>query len=230
MSPKNAAYVAMSAVILCVCSWLTIPFTVPFTMQTFGVYCALLILGGRRGLAAIGLYLLLGIVGLPVFSGFRGGLGHVLGPTGGYILGFLFTGLAYLLLEKRLETLRWLPVVGLGKGKKLKKPTRVAVVDLGWANGIGALHRGERQELPLLRKARSILDPDDKFEPVVKVGGKKVPVLGQTGMTALTLNVTRCECAPRDVAVLDADPRMVRFPAWSAWTYWCCWAASRPAD
>ncbi len=42
MSVKNAAYIAMMAVILCVCSWLTIPFTVPFTMQTFGVYCAFL--------------------------------------------------------------------------------------------------------------------------------------------------------------------------------------------
>ena len=117
-------------------------------------------------------------------------------------------------VEASLEEVKWLPegtVVGLGKGKKLKKPTRVAVVDLGWANGIGALHRGERQELPLLRKARGVLNPEDKFEPVVKVGGKKVPVLGQTGMTALTLNVTKCECAPKDVAVLDADPRMVRF-------------------
>ena len=117
-------------------------------------------------------------------------------------------------VEASLEEVKWLPegtVVGLGKGKKLKKATRVAVVDLGWANGIGALHRGERQELPLLRRLRSLLNPEDKFEPVVKVGGKKVPVLGQTGMTALTLNVTKCECAPKDLAVIDADPRMVRF-------------------
>ena len=109
MSAKNAAYIAMSAVILCVCSWLTIPFTVPFTMQTFGVYCALLILGGKRGMAAIGLYLLLGIAGLPVFSGFRGGLGHVLGPTGGYIVGFLFTALAVGLAVDRFG--RGLPVL-----------------------------------------------------------------------------------------------------------------------
>ncbi len=46
---------------------------------------------------------------------------------------------------------------------------------------------------------------------MVKVGGKRVPILGQTGMTALTLNVTKCECSPKDMAVLDADPRMVRF-------------------
>ncbi len=99
MSARSIALIAMAAVIICVCSWITVPFTVPFTMQTFAVACALLLLGGRRGLAAIGLYVLLGIVGLPVFSGFRGGLGHLLGPTGGYILGFLFTGLAFLLLE-----------------------------------------------------------------------------------------------------------------------------------
>lgn len=113
MSTRNAAYIAMMAVILCVCSWLTIPFTVPFTMQTFAVYCALLLLGGRRGLLAIGLYILLGLVGLPVFSGFRGGPGHLLGLTGGYIIGFLFTGLGYLLLEGRLRSLGFLPRIVL---------------------------------------------------------------------------------------------------------------------
>ena len=113
MSTRNAAYIAMMAVILCVCSWLTIPFTVPFTMQTFAVYCALLLLGGRRGLLAIGLYILLGLVGLPVFSGFRGGPGHLLGLTGGYIIGFLFTGLGYLLMESKLRSLGFLPRVVL---------------------------------------------------------------------------------------------------------------------
>ena len=113
MSVKNAAYIAMMAVILCVCSWLTIPFTVPFTMQTFGVYCAFLLLGGKRGLLAVGLYILLGLVGLPVFSGFRGGPGHLLGLTGGYIIGFLFTGLGYLLMEGRLKTMAFLPRIAL---------------------------------------------------------------------------------------------------------------------
>ena len=113
MSTRNAAYIAMMAVILCVCSWLTIPFTVPFTMQPFAVYCALLLLGGRRGLLAIGLYILLGLVGLPVFSGFRGGPGHLLGLTGGYIIGFLFTGLGYLLMESKLRGLGFLPRIVL---------------------------------------------------------------------------------------------------------------------
>ncbi len=117
-------------------------------------------------------------------------------------------------IEASLEEIKWLPegtVVGLGKGKALKKPTRVAVLDLGWANGVGVLHRSERQELPLVRRLRAFVNPNERFEPVVRVGGKKVPILGQTGMTALTLNVTKCECSPKDLAVLDADPRMVRF-------------------
>ncbi|MBR4703620.1 MAG: alanine racemase [Oscillospiraceae bacterium] len=117
-------------------------------------------------------------------------------------------------IEASLEEIKWLPegtVVGLGKGKALKKPTRVAVLDLGWANGIGILRRSTRQELPLLKRLKVFVTPDDRFEPVVKVGGKRVPILGQTGMTALTLDVTKCECAPNDLAILDADPRDVRF-------------------
>ena len=113
MSTRSAACIAMMAVILCVCSWLTVPAAVPFTMQTFAVYCAFLLLGGKRGLLAVGLYILLGLVGLPVFSGFRGGPGHLLGLTGGYIIGFLFTGLGYLLMEGKLRSLAFLPRVAL---------------------------------------------------------------------------------------------------------------------
>lgn len=87
------------SVIMAVCSWLTIPAAVPFTMQTFGVFFALLFLGGKRGTASITVYLLLGAVGLPVFSGFSGGVGHILGATGGYMIGFVFIGVIYTLFE-----------------------------------------------------------------------------------------------------------------------------------
>ena len=96
---KNAAYTAMAAVIITVCSWLTVPFTVPFTMQTFAVFCVLLILGGKRGTAATVLYILLGMAGLPVFSGFNGGFAHVIGPTGGYMIGFVLIGILYTVFE-----------------------------------------------------------------------------------------------------------------------------------
>ena len=61
----------------------------PFTMQTFGIFAALGLLGGRRGTLAFLIYLLLGIVGLPVFSGFSAGAGVLFGATGGYLLGYL---------------------------------------------------------------------------------------------------------------------------------------------
>ena len=92
---------AMLVAILCVCGWLTVPLgDVALTMQTFGVFLTLYLLGGKRGTATIGVYLLLGGVGLPVFSGFRGGFGILLGATGGYLLGFLVTGLIYWLVER----------------------------------------------------------------------------------------------------------------------------------
>ncbi len=106
---KNTAYIAMAAVILTVCSWLTIPFTVPFTMQTFAVFAVLFILGGKRGTAAIGLYIAMGMIGVPVFSGFGGGVSHIIGPTGGYIIGFLFTGVLYMIFEHLLPEGKPLP-------------------------------------------------------------------------------------------------------------------------
>ena len=64
--------------------------------------CSLGTLGGRRGTLAILAYLLLGLVGLPVFSGFQGGPGVLLGTTGGYILGFLASALLYWGMTARL--------------------------------------------------------------------------------------------------------------------------------
>ena len=112
---RKMTFTAMAAVLICVCSWITIPFTIPFTMQTFAVFFAVLFLGGKNGIAAIALYLLMGMIGLPVFSGFRGGIGHLLGPTGGYIVGFLFTGIFYLMLEpfqKKSRFIRWVALAG----------------------------------------------------------------------------------------------------------------------
>ena len=99
MKLKSMTYISIMSVIIAICAWLTVPAAVPFTMQTFGVFFALLFLGGKRGTYAIALYLLLGAVGIPVFSGFSGGIGHLFGPTGGYILGFILTGIIYMIFE-----------------------------------------------------------------------------------------------------------------------------------
>lgn len=91
----DLAYIAIGAALIAVCAWISIPLTVPFTLQTFGVFFVLSALGGKRGTCSILVYILLGAVGIPVFAGFASGIGVLLGNTGGYILGFLLSGLLY---------------------------------------------------------------------------------------------------------------------------------------
>ena len=96
----DLVYVAIGAALIAICSWISIPTAVPFTLQTFAVFFVLLALGGERGTLATLVYVLLGAVGVPVFAGFSGGIGVLLGNTGGYIIGFLLTGLIYILFTK----------------------------------------------------------------------------------------------------------------------------------
>jgi len=92
---------ALFAALTAVCAWISIPVPdIAFTLQTFGVLLALGVLGGKWGTVSILIYLALGAVGLPVFAMFRGGPGVLLGPTGGYLWGFLATGLTYRAFEK----------------------------------------------------------------------------------------------------------------------------------
>lgn len=102
---RDLSLIALFTALIAVCAWISVPVPAPFvqfTMQTFAVFAALLTLGGKRGTYTVAAYLLLGAVGAPVFSGFRGGPGVLLGTTGGYILGFIFTGLLYWLMTDRL--------------------------------------------------------------------------------------------------------------------------------
>lgn len=103
---KNRAFIydlvliSISAALITVCSWINIPFgPVPFTLQTLAILAVMLTCGGRRGTMAILIYLLLGLCGVPVFAGFKGGLTAFAGPTGGFLVGFLFAALVYWLLE-----------------------------------------------------------------------------------------------------------------------------------
>lgn len=76
--------------LLTVCAWISIPATVPYTLQTFAVFLAVFLFGGRRAIYPVSAYLLLGAMGVPVFSGFQGGIQCLLGPTGGYLFGLLW--------------------------------------------------------------------------------------------------------------------------------------------
>ena len=89
LSAIGAALIAVSAFVS-----ITV-MAVPFTLQTLAIFAVLMSIGGKRGTVSIACYLLLGAVGVPVFSGFKGGLSVLLGPTGGFLAGFIFLGLIY---------------------------------------------------------------------------------------------------------------------------------------
>lgn len=89
----DMVYIGLSAAIIAVCSWISIPLTVPITLQTMGVVLISGLFGAKRGTLSILLYILIGAIGVPVFSGFKSGFGVLLGSTGGYIIGFIFTAL-----------------------------------------------------------------------------------------------------------------------------------------
>ncbi len=90
---KDMVFIALSTTIMIICAFITIPFYVPFTMQTFALFIIIGLLGTKKAFISVCLYLLLGAVGLPVFSGFKGGIGTLLGVTGGYLIGFLLTAI-----------------------------------------------------------------------------------------------------------------------------------------
>ena len=96
----DLVYISILVVLIAVCSWISIPLTVPVTLQTFGVFTAVGLLGGKRGTLAVLVYILMGAIGIPVFSGFTGGIGILAGTTGGYIVGFLFSALLMWGMEK----------------------------------------------------------------------------------------------------------------------------------
>lgn len=102
MKPKvlNLTLTALFAVIISVCSMLSFPAAVPFTLQTFGIFLALFVLGGKYGTLSIAVYVVLGLVGLPVFHNFTGGIGILMSGTGGYITGFILAGLLYAVITK----------------------------------------------------------------------------------------------------------------------------------
>ena len=89
---SNIALAAVLAALTAAFAYVSIPlpgFPAPISFQVFGVYFAGLLLGARWGGFSIALYLLAGIAGAPVFSGGASGLGYLLSPTGGYLIGFL---------------------------------------------------------------------------------------------------------------------------------------------
>lgn len=142
MRTVDMAYVAVFAVLIAVCSWISVPATVPFTLQTFGVFLAVGVLGGKRGTLAVLVYLLLGVVGLPVFAGFAGGVGALLGSTGGYIIGFLFSALVMWAMERLLGKKTWVLAASMALGLIVCYAFGTAWFMAVYANTTGAIGLG----------------------------------------------------------------------------------------
>lgn len=88
---RDMVYIGLSAAMICICAWMSIPLPsgIPVSLQTFAVFASVGLLGTYRAIAAVTVYLILGSLGVPVFSGFRGGVDMLVGTTGGYLLGLL---------------------------------------------------------------------------------------------------------------------------------------------
>lgn len=87
---RSIAFVALTIAIIAVSAWITVPIgPVPFTLQMFAVTFAIIVLTPKQAISAIAGYLILGAIGVPVFSGMRGGIGVLMGFTGGFLWGYL---------------------------------------------------------------------------------------------------------------------------------------------
>ncbi len=139
LSTLDLAYVALFAAILAICSWISIPTSIPFTLQTFGIFLAVGVLGGKRGSLSVLTYMLLGTVGVPVFPGFTGGIGIVLGSTGGYMIGFVFSALTMWGMECLLGKDKWALMLSMVAGLLVCYAFGTIWFMLVYANGNSAI-------------------------------------------------------------------------------------------
>ena len=115
ISAKKLCLSGLFTAIIVICSWITIPSAVPFTLQIFAIVLSCYVLG-FYALLSYFCYLLLGIIGVPVFSGFNFGISVIIGPTGGFLLGFIFTILISVIgrkLAKNQIVLFFITIIGL---------------------------------------------------------------------------------------------------------------------
>lgn len=117
LSTRSMVFTALFAAIICVAAPYSIQVgPIPITLATFAVYLAGAVLGAKRGAVTVVLYIMLGTVGLPVFSNFNAGFSALLGPTGGYIIGYIplviITGLFTEMKTNKIPRAVW-AVIGM---------------------------------------------------------------------------------------------------------------------
>ncbi len=116
LSVKQLAVIALFAAVECILAPFAIPLgttLVPISIATFVIYLFAYLLPPLECTLGVAVYLLLGAVGLPVFSGAAGGLGKMLGPTGGYLIGYLFLAFICSLIDWKFPKKYWLHIIGM---------------------------------------------------------------------------------------------------------------------
>ena len=116
---KSMTIISLMTAILCILGPITLPIPispVPISFVTLVIYFSVYVLGMKRGTISCLLYLLIGFIGLPVFSGFTGGIGKLLGPTGGYMIGYAFMAMICGIFIDRWATKRVLHIIGMALG------------------------------------------------------------------------------------------------------------------
>ena len=140
MKTRDMTLIAVMAALICAAGPLTIPAgPIPLSLATLAVYLAGSILGRKKGTLAVGLYLIIGIIGVPVFSGFSGGFQKLAGVTGGYLVGYLpcayLSGMGGELREK---TGWWFHTLMMVIGTVILYAVGTAVFMLHTGNALGA--------------------------------------------------------------------------------------------
>lgn len=122
MSPKaqTLTFIALSTAITCIIGPLSIPIgPVPISLTILAIFISVYAIGLKRGMVSLLLYMLIGFVGIPVFSNFKGGFNVLIGPTGGYIVGFVFVVLCAGFTIEHYENKVYMHVIGMSVGTLL---------------------------------------------------------------------------------------------------------------
>ena len=101
---RDMAEIAIISALFCISALIYIPFAVPITLQTLILFLSLFTVGGKKTTISTAVYVMLGAIGLPVFSGFSGGIGRLFDTTGGYIFGMLLGAVVFWIMEKMPDT------------------------------------------------------------------------------------------------------------------------------
>lgn len=115
MTTYQMTQIGLMTAVTCILGPLSIqlPGGIPLSLTNLVIYLTVFLLGWKKGTISYVLYMLLGMIGLPVFSGFSGGVGKVAGPTGGYIIGFIFLALISGYFVEKFPGKRGIYVVGM---------------------------------------------------------------------------------------------------------------------